>query len=326
MPERASISQVVQIGVEVTPGTAVAANRKLNATQISPSIQTAVKMYRPLGGKFATVGAQGKEWTQAGVEGQMVYTDIVYPLSSILNYAAPVQQGVTAAYKWTFTPSQSAEDTAKTYSVEVGSAVRAHEMVYGIFDSWGYALSRDEIKVKGSMIGQRLIDGITLTASPTEIALQPVLPTEVSVYLDATAAGLGTTKLLRVFGYDYEIASKVGPVWAIDAAQTSWAAHVELEPKAQFKLLLAADAVGMGLLTQLRAGTKRFIQVKAVGPVIAAPHTWLFQHSLCGIVTGVSEFKDQDGVYAIEWTFDQVHDATWGKSTEIQVNNTLTTL
>jgi|688.fasta_scaffold07358_3 hypothetical protein len=326
MSERAGITQVVQIGVEVTPGTIVPANRKLLATQISPTIQTAVKMYRPLGGKYATVGAQGKEWTTAGMQGQMVYTDIVYPLSSIFNYAAPVQQGVTTAYKWTFSPAQAAPDSARTYTVEVGSAVRAHEMGYGIFDSWGYTLGRDEFTTKGSLIGQRLIDGVTLTATPTEIALQPVLPTEVAIFMDATSAALGTTKLLRVFQADYEVASKVGPVWPIDSAQTSWAAHVELEPKAQFKLLMAADAVGMGLLTQMRAGTKRFIQLRATGPIIATPHTWLFQHSICGIVTAVSEFKDQEGVYAIEWTFDQVHDTTWGKSTEIQVNNTLTTL
>lgn len=326
MPERASISQVVQIGVETTSGTAVAANKKLNALQISPSIQTAVKMYRPLGGKYPTVGAQGKEWSQAGVQGPLVYTDVVYPLSSIFNYAAPVQQGATAAYKWTFTPGQAIEDTAKTFTVEMGSAARAHKMAYGIFDSWGYSVSRDEATQKGSMLGQRITDGITLTSSPTELALQPTLPTEFAVYLDTTSGGLGTTKLLRVFNVDYEVASKVGPVWPIDAAQTSFAAHVETEPKAQMKLLLAADAAGMGLLTTMRAGSKAFLQVKAVGPIIASSYTWLFQHSLCGVVTGVSEFKDQDGVYAIEWTFDQTYDATWAKSTEIQVNNTLTAL
>lgn len=326
MPERASISQVVQIGVETTPGTAVACNKRLLATQISPSIQTNVKMFRPLGGKYPTLGAQGKEWSQAAVEGQMVYTDIVYHLSSIMNYAAPVQQGATTAYKWTFTPGQSAEDTIKTYSVEMGSSVRAHEMAYGIFDTWGYTITRDETSIKGSMIGTRISDGITLTATPTEIALQPVLPTEVSVYLDSTSGGLGTTKLTRPFQIDYELGAKVGPVWPIDSAQQSFAAHVELEPKAQMKLLLAADAAGMALLTNLRTGSKVFIQVKAVGPIIASTYTWLFQHSLCGIVSGVSEFKDQDGVYAIEWTFDQVYDATWAKSTVIEVNNTLTAL
>jgi len=326
MPERASISQVVQIGVESTSGTAVAANKKLLATLIEPSIQTAVKMFRPLGGKYATVGAQSKEWAAAKVSGQMVYTDVVYHLSSIMNYAAPVQQGATAAYQWTFTPGQATEDTAKTYTVEMGSAARAHKMAYGIFDSWGYAFSRDEVSVKGSMLGQKITDGITLTSSPTEIALQPVLPTEISVYLDATAGGIGTTKLSRVFSGDYQLDSKVGAVWPVDAAQGSFAAHVETEPKAQLKLLVAADSVGMGLLTNMQAGDKRFIQIKAVGPIIASSYTWLFQHSICGIVSGVSEFKDQDGVYAIEWTFDQTYDAGWAKASQILVNNTLTAL
>lgn len=326
MPERASVSQVVQIGVESTPGTAVSSNKKLLATMIEAGIQTSVKMFRPLGSKYATVGAQAKEWVQAKVSGPMVYTDIVYHLASIFNYAAPVQQGATTAYKWTFTPSQAAEDTAKTYTVECGSAVRAHEFAYGIFDSWGYSVNRDECSNKGSMLGQKISDGTTLTSSPTEIALQPVLPTEFVVYLDATAGGIGTTKLLRVFNIEYEIASKVGTVWPVDSANSSFAAHVETEPKATLKLLVAADAQGMGLLTNMRAGDKRFIQVKAVGPIIASSYTWLFQHSLCGIVSAPSEFKDEGGVYAIEWTFEQVYDAGWAKSTVIEVNNTLTAL
>lgn len=326
MPERASISQVVQIGVESTAGTAVAANKKLLATQISPSIQTAVKLFRPLGGKYPTVGAQGKEWSQAAVQGQLVYTDVVYHLASIMNYAAPVQQGATTAYKWTFTPAQATEDTVKTYTIEMGSSVRAHKVAYGIFDTWGYSINREDCMVKGSMLAQKLSDGITLTSSPTEIALQPVLAQEVSVYMDTTSGGLGTTKMLRVFNIDFELASKVGAIWPIDSAQTSFAAHVELEPKAQLKLLVEADAVGMGLLTPLRAGDKRFIQIKAVGPIIASSYTWLFQHSICGIISGVSEFKDENGVYAIEWTFDVTYDASWAKSQSLEVNNTLTAL
>lgn len=326
MPERASISQVVQIGVESTPGTSVAANKKLLATQISPAIQTAVKMFRPLGGKYPTVGAQGKEWSSAGVTGQMVYTDIVYHLASIMNYAAPVQQAATAAYKWTFTPSQSNEDTAKTFTVEAGSSVRAHKMAYGIFDTWGYSINRDECMIKGSMLGTRLEDAITLTLSPTEIALQPILPTEVEVFVDATSAGIGATKQLRVFNIAFEMANKVGPIWPVDSQQTSWAAHVELEPKAQLKLLVAADGAGMSHLTRLRSGDKRFIQIKATGPVIASSYTWLFKHGLCGVVTAPSEFKDEQGVYAIEWTFDVTYDATWAKAQQIEVINTLTAL
>lgn len=326
MTDRASLHQGVQIGVETTPGTAVDANKKLLATTIEPSVQADIQTFRPMGGKFSTLAALGKEWSKANISGQLVYTDIVYLLASCMNYAAPAQQGATTAYKWSFSPGQNDVDTIKTYTIEAGGSVRAHKIAYGLVTNIGYSISREKSEVKGEMIGQRLTDGITLTASPTELALQPVLPTEVDVFLDSASGGLGTTKLLRVLSLDFELGDRFGPVWPIDSAQTSFAAHVETEPKATMKMLMEADSVGMGLLTPMRAGDKRFIRIKATGPTIATPYTYLFQHDICGIVSEVGEFSDQDGVYAIEWTFTMTHDATWGKSMNLEVNNTLSAL
>lgn len=326
MPERASLHQGVQVGVEVTPGTAVSANKKLQSISIDPSISADIKTFRPMGGKFSTLAAIGKEWTKAKLSGQLVYTDVVYLLSSCMSYAAPAQQAATAAYKWTFAPGQSDVDTVKTFTVEAGGSVRAHKMAYGLCNQFGYKITRDEANVSGEMMGQRLTDGITLTASPTSLALQPVLPTQVNVYLDGASGDLGTTQLLRALAVDFELADRFGPVWPLDSSQASYATHVETEPKATFKLLMEADSVGMGLLTHMRSSAKRFLRVAATGPVIEGAYNYSFIHDLCGIVSEVSEFSDQDGVYAIEWTFNVTYDATWTKAMQLEVINTLTGL
>lgn len=328
MPERATIFQTVQLGVESTPGTSVAANKKLTGLSIAPAIKIETNKYRALGNKFPTVLVPGKEWVEAPVSGPITYNEIVYLLSSVLAYAAPVQQGGTPAYKWTHAPATAAADTIKTYTIEQGSAERAHKFTYGIARELELVFNRGGCELSGALLGMALQDGITMTAAPTEIALTPVLPTQVDVYLADTQAGLGgASALTRALQASWKISDKVGPVFPLATASgTGFAVHVETEPALECKLLLEADATGMGLLTNLRAGSSKFMRIRAIGALIAATYYYTVQIDAALKVAEVSEFRDEDGIFAIEWSFTGIHDATWGKSTQIEVTNILTAL
>jgi len=328
MPERATITQVVQIGVESTPGTQVAATKRLLATTIEPSIQADIATFRPMGGKFVTMAALGKEWVKAKISGRLVYTDIVYLLASALRYQAPTQitppSGV--AYRWVFEPQQSAEDPIKTYTVEFGSAVRAARFVYGLVTEVGFSIDREKAETSGSMLGRALQDGIALTANPSDVPLVPVLPTQVDVFLDNTAAALGTTKLARVASVEFSLSDRFGPVWTLDSAVSGFAAHVETELKCTLKLLVQADAQGMALLPAMRNGDKRFVRLRTTGPIIEGSTPYLFQVDMCGVVSDVGDFSDEDGVYAIEWTLQATYDSDWRKALSVTVQNTLSAL
>jgi len=329
MAERTSITQITQVGVETTPGVGVAANKLLQALSIEPAIKADIKTFKPLGAKYTAIAALGKEWVEARITGDVAcYNHLVYLLSGVMAYAAPVQQGGTTAYLWTFTPAQNAEDTIKTFTVEQGSSVRAGKFTYGLVTEFGLRFDRETIEVSGSMLGQAYQDGISMTASPTAIAVQPILPTALNVYLDTTSANIGTTKLTRALSGEFSISDRFGLLWAIDSAVSGFAAHVEQAPRAQLKLMVEADATGMGPLTAMRAGDKRYIRLKAVGPLIASTYYYTFQFDLCGVVSDVSEFSDQDGVYAIEWTFDIAYDSAWssGRAMQVQLTNTVSAL
>ncbi len=329
MAERTTITQVSQLGVETTPGTGVAANKLLQVLSIEPAIKADVKTFRPLGAKYATIAALGKEWVEAKIKGDVAcYNHLAYLLSSVLAYAAPAQQGATAAYLWTFTPAQSAEDTIKTFTVEQGSAVQAGKFTYGIVKDFGLKFDREKIECSGAMLGQAYQDGISLTGSPTAIAVQPILPTTLDVYLDTTSAGIGSTKLTRNFSGEFSIGDRFAPIWPINSAVSGFAATVETAPKAQLKLLVEADSTGMGPLTAMRNGDKRYIRLKAIGPLIASTYYYTLQLDLCGVVSDVGEFGDTDGVYAIEWTFDITYDSAWsgGRAMQVLLTNILTAL
>jgi len=326
MAERATILQGIQLGVEVTPGTAVAANKKLQATSISTGVKAEIKKFRPTGSKFNTISALGKEWVEGDISGVLSYTDWVYLAASGLQYTAPDQQESTAAYLWENTPGHSSADTVKTFTIEEGSSVRAHKFAYGLVSNLGYTINRDEATVKGKIIGQTLSDAITMTSTPTEIPIVPVLPTDISVYMDTLYSDIGETKLLRVLKVEFDTGDRFGTVWPIDGALASFAAHVETEPTAEFKLLLAADAVGMGLLTSMRAGTKKFFRVEAVGETIEDTYTYKWTHDICATVTDVSQFSDEDGIYAIEFTFTATYDSDLTKAFSFSTINKLTAL
>lgn len=328
MAERTSITQITQIGVEATPGTAVAATKRLQAVSIEPGIKAEVQSFRPMGGKFPVLAALGKEWTEAKISGQAVYTDLVYLLASVLAYQAPeqVEPGTGKAYRWAFTPGQSAEDTVKTFTVECGSGVRAGRFAYGLVTALGLKVSRGGVEVSGSMLGQRYADNKELTSQATAIEPVPVLPTQVDVYIDDTAEDLGTTKLLRVPSVEFEISDRFGPLWVLNSENDSWATHVETVPKATLKLLVEADAAGMALLTAMRAGAKKFVRVQATGAEIETGNSYELTLDLCGTVTEVGEFSDEDGVYAVEWTLSATYDATWGQALTVEVVNELSGL
>lgn len=329
MPERSTISQNVQVGVETTSGTAVAATKRLTSLTIRPGVQADVKTFRPQGTKFATVTALGKESSAAAIEGQPVYDELVYPLSGLLGAAVittPDGAGAPTGRLWTFSPSSTAEDTPKTFTVEVGSSVRAHRIAYGLVTDLTIGGNRDELSVGGSMIGQALQDGITLTAGPTDLPLVPILPSQVSVYLDTTSGGLGGTKLTRVLSWEWAVGSKYAPLWVVDAAVPSFAAHLESEPSAAAQLTVEADAAGMALLTLLRSGATRFLRIEAIGATIGAAVTYRLRIDQAVKVSAVADFTDEDGVYAIQFTLAAVHDGTWGKAMQVSLQNTTAAL
>lgn len=327
MAERSSLNQIVQIGVETTPGTAVAANRRLQSVGIEPSINADISPFRPIGSKFNALTALSKEWVEASITGRPTYTELVYVLSSVLTTGVTTapEAGVT---EWVFSPSTTADDDPVTFTVEHGSGVRADRFAYGLITEMGLAFSRNGIELSGSMLGRALEDPFTMTADGvTSPPLVPVLPTQVSVYLDNTAAGLGTTKMTRMISANFNIGSRFGPVWVLDAAQPSFVNHIETEPDLNVAMVLQADAQGMALLGTMRAGDTKFLRIEAEGGNIGA--TTVPYRLTLDVAVKISDtggFSDQDGVYAIEFTGLGVNDATWGRALRATVVNDVAAL
>lgn len=171
MAERSTITQVVQLGLETTAGTMVAATKRLQATDFSTDPQFTIEGFRPAGFKFNTVTATEKEWVEVGLKGQPTYTEIIYLMASLMGIpAAPtvILNGAaadTGGRKWIFEPNTSTPDTPQTFTVEQGSSVRAHKFGYGLVTELGISFTRDKNDLTGKMLGQAITDGITMSGA-----------------------------------------------------------------------------------------------------------------------------------------------------------------
>ncbi len=334
MPERSTISQSVQIGVEATPGTAVAAPRRLGSIGFSVGVQAEIAQRRPIGQKYSSLHVLGKEWTEADLEGGPVYPELPYIFSSLVSTGVVTQimDGATAtgAYRWVFDSATFGADNPKTFTVEQGSAARAHRVTNGIISDFDLSWNREEVEMGGTMLGRALEDGITLTVNPAGLDQIPVKPTDLSVYLDTSAAALGATKLLRALSGEVSIGSRYVPLWVVDRAQRSFATTIEGEPEVMFSLTQQADAQGMESLLAMRNGETRFLRLEAVGPIIYGTGSTAVRHALiidmAGQVSEPQEFSDEDGVYGIGWEFGVVHNPAWGRAYRVEVVTTLAAL
>jgi hypothetical protein len=424
MVRRASVNQQVQLGAESTAGTPVAAGKSLRCFTWVLGPNADIAEYGATGRKYTQTTIENAEWVDISVDGPIDYNGVIYPLDSTMGDVSPSAHGAsTTAKDWVFTPPVSGASTVKTYTIQQGeSATRAHQVAYAFFTDFAYKGDRKSgLMFSGKGLAQPLSDGITLTNSPTAIALAPLAGKHLNIYLDSSSANLGVTQLTGVLNIDYSFGGIYGPFYPLNRANLGFTSPVDLKPKTMFKILMEADATGMARLTDMQNATTGFLRVDAQGLIIdnlqtvtigggatggtftlsykgqtttpitysatlaattvntafqalstvstnctvtgsnGGPYTFTFSGGLANdmspvVATNVSlsggtptitsvaqaynkfthdmavkiskpnPFSDKDGVFAIEWDFTIVEDATWGKAQTFTITNLLTAL
>jgi hypothetical protein len=303
-------------------------------TGLNVELDTALEYdeFGPMGQLTQTIVAPRQEWAQGSLSGYPTYTEIVYPLSNLFGAAViTTPTGATLRRLWSWNPSASTPWTPKTWTIRRGvPADTAEEANYALLSGLNLAFARSSApSIGGDLFARRLdytaVLATTGVTTPTNI---PMLPVEGDVFLDATAAGLGTTKLLRDFSLEFSIADLFGPIWPINSSLNSFAAHGVQKPTIQAVLRLGNDTVGRSLVTNMRAGTPVFIRfLSTSGQMVEAAAPYKFTLDLAAMCVEAPARGDENGLLStLEWTFRVVSDATWGSWLKIAVENNLTGL
>lgn len=328
MADRYPVSEVVQIGVESVIGTAVAPTVQFGGLNIELDTAAEFDSFSPAGQIPGSIVAPRQEWATGALSGYPTYSEIQYPLSNILGAATiTTPSGATLARQWLWTPSASTPWTPKSWTIRRGvSGGTAEEANYGLLSGLALDFSRTAApEISGDLFARRLDYAATLAATGVTVPTQvPILPAEGDIWMDSVGASLGTTKLLRDFAFGFSIADLLGPIWTINSSFTSFAAHGVQKPTLEAMLRLGNDAVGAaGLMANLRAGSSVFVRYKATsGTMIEASTPYSLQIDLALKVKGAPSRGDEDGLLStLEWTFENVYDATWGSFLKVTLIN-----
>lgn len=330
MTELALINQRLQIGAEVTPGTSVSAGKLLENLTVAFTPKPEVKTYSGTGRRFTNVAEMNREWTELKLSGNMDYQDFLYLVCGAWGVVSPTtHSGGTTSKDWVITPLISGAITPQTYTIEYGSATRARKASYGLVTGFTYKGTRkDGFTCEGSLMAQSMSDGISMTNSPTAVALSPVVGGHVNLWLDTASGSIGTTQLNRAFSFEYAYDGGFGAFWPLNRSNTSYAGHVDAKPKNTIKLLVEADTAGMSPYAHLQAGDTVYIRFDAQGPIIESTIHYTITHDMAVKLTGVSEFKSEDEVLAIEYEGAIAEDSAWntGQAQTMTLTNLLTAL
>jgi len=238
------------------------------------------------------------------------------------------QTTASIAYDATSATTQAALEALSTIgsdNVSVTGAPISGGPVYITFREDLGKTNVAEVTVSSSLTGGGTIAVATVTtgAEPTAAGFVPVGATHLDVYMADSWAGLaGASAETGVFKVDLKLSDFSGQKKVINSTYTSFA---ELVPKAfsgSLDVVMEADATGMALLTAMRAGTTKWIRVKAVGAQIGSTgYYYTYQVDGAFKVNKPNTFSDEDGAYAVQWSFTPVYDSVAGKAIEWTIYN-----
>lgn len=327
-----SLNQQMQGGVETTMLTPVAATKRFLSMGVEFDPQVETDAYFPPGYLFPTSNSIIQEWSEGDLSGVLTYTEIVYPLSMLLGEAVittPV--GGTNARKWTWAPAANALLVPKPFTMEKGNSVYGLQFPGCILTGFNIGWNRtDRIEIGGTVMGGRVNKPFTMTtiASNPTVSQVRVLPPQIDVYMDDTFAavsGATPTQLGKAFEAGISLDGLYSAVWPLNSSKTDYDGIVPAQPDSESTLLLQVDATSMALIDTLRAGQRKYMKIRGYGATIETSIKYEFSVTLAVEVADIDSFEDNDGVYAVPFTFQPVSDGTNPPIT-FDVVNTLLTL
>lgn len=315
MATRASVFQAVQLGLEVTPGTLVAANKRLLGTSLVPRPDIPGGIFRPVNAKVPTDVVLQKELSQAEwAMPEVCFNDFAYICAAAL----------TKLSNFVFNGVAFGPETIQTYSFDVGSSVGAERFTYGFVNSIALRMSETEFSARGTFMGLGpLGEGITMTPTPTDVPAIACDPKGTGLFIGDTVAGLA--RVTRYLEGGFTLNNIRGPLMTLDESQPSFTDTVEgvVDPGAT--LTLEHNAFSAGLTADLRLKKTKFVRFVNVGAEYSVGNPYKIQ------ITFPCKLRNpnrgpRNTVFGATYDLQPVYDSTFGKYLEIIVLTNMSAL
>lgn len=270
MATTSELNRVVQVGVEVTPGTTVAATKKLQLIKVETQADPTVQKFDGTARRFPVSHKLNAELSRLKLGGFMNYTELVYVLSNLYGAATiTTPTGAVLTRKWVWQVPLSGSITRQTLTIEEGDTIAARKMGYGLLQGWGFKADREtQIPITGDGVAQIESDSITLTAALSAVAQIPILGKHGNVYLDTTFANIGTTQIAKPISTELKWAKDADVYWAMNRSNPSYVEHVDMPPDVELVLEMPNDAFAATMDGYARTDQTVYARVNFQGDLI----------------------------------------------------------
>ena len=319
MRSRATIYQGIQIGIESTPGTAVACAKRLLGLEVTLNPQIPVKTAKNQGAKGAVGTQRGLEHTEGSVSGALDFNTLHYMLTLLFGAATDSLDGTVDIHTWA--PSALAPLTPKTATIEQGSSVGAEKVAFALMTELVIKWSKEDASLDGALIANEYQRNITMTATPTEVAAVPVNPAAIGVYISLD--GNTYTLLEDTIDGEFKMSGLWAPSFHVNDTLESFDRVAEQQPEFGMTLTVEDGTETDDFMSHLYAGQKIWLGFKAVGPEITTGKNYQIK-AYMPVYVVTPDFGDKDSVFGSTFQFELAHDEDGLVS--IELKNDITTL
>lgn len=314
----------IQLGREVTAGTAVAASSiwRGPATDIVDEsthefAEEDVGILLPTDREYVPM----KGARLALPETELTFEQVLHVLEAGIMTATPAGTGpYTYAYAF---PASTTPNTIKTYTLETGNAVAGdvHEMEYGFVEEFTFSgAAKEAWKMASTWVGRQKTT-TTFTGALSLATVEEALFNNTTLYIDATAGTIGTTAKAGVLtAASLSVKTGVVPVWTPNGALYFYA-HKFTRPEVTMSITMELENTS-GILAAQRAAwvakTMQLYRLKVTGLT-----TSTLTMDLAGKYVSFGEYQNQDGNTVVEATVSGRYSAADALFCEIEVGNSL---
>jgi len=326
----------LQLGVESTPGTAVASTviwrgmGMLTDNQEVKHVDEEVGIALPTTRAYIPKLAAGIKFDPVEVTPQY----ILYILEGGVAAESATQDGTGSGYIYAYAFPGTSLGTLNTYTIEGGNNQKAYEVEYCFVERFKISGNQGEgLMMEADWIGRQKTD-TTFTGSQTTNALVPGdhLPFGAGAfYLDAVGGTIGGTAVTgQLLSFELDVQTGWMPVWTEQYKYFDYVQWVRNNFSATLKLVYKHHTVADAQEDLFDAATPRLVRLQFDGHAVsdntgATYNNVMLQINAAGIYT---EFvpNDVDGNDVREATMQIGHDLTATQGLDFVVVNELSAL
>ena len=323
----------IQLGKEVTAGTAVAASTIWNGMGVIEDTRKIVTPEADVGllvppNRTYTASLAG-ELAMDSVEA--TFEQLPYILEGgVLKIGTGVADGPGSGKIYNYTFPEATQNTIQTFTIEGGDNVEAEEMEYSFVSEFSIeGKGQEAIMMSATWQGRQVVVS-TFTGALSIPTVEEILFGKGKVYIDDVTDDYGDTQVSNtVLEMSLKVTTGWTPVWTADG-NIYFTFAKGVRPEIEMEITFEHDATSQAEKVAWRDGTSRLIQLKFQGSALTTPGTAYTYKTLvinlAGKWTKFDKLDEQDGNDVVKGTFVAGYDPTKADVGNIIVVNELASL